>query len=185
MGIKSFLYRRPSYLSPIDPKSIDTIVIHHTGNDNDIHVNTDYHMDTLAWNYLGYSYYIANGIPLKVRGYDCMGAGVSGHNDHTLHIAVQGNYNRDNVSDEDIEAVQECIYEILEHCPNVKYLKGHRDFGGTDCPGRNFPMDLLTLDKPVESVDNKYATVESVDKLREEIRRMKEFLEEHYQVRIR
>lgn len=183
--IKNFLYRRPLYLTLIDPKNIDTIVIHHTGNDNDIHANTDYHMDKLAWNYLGYGFYVANGIPLMVRGYKYMNAAVSSHNDHTVSIAVQGNYDKDKVSDEDIEAVQECIYEILEHCPNVKYLMGHGEFGTTSCPGDNFPMNKLTLDKPVETVDNKYATVESVDKLREEIRRMKEFLEEHYQVRIR
>lgn len=188
-----FLYRKPSYLTPIDSNKIDTAVFHHTGNDNDIHINTDYHMDSNGWNWLGYGAYIANGIPLIVRGCNYMNAGVEGHNDHTVNIAIQGNYNKNFVSEEDIKAGQECLDYFVKLCPNLKYLKVHSYFGKTSCAGKNFPIERFKINREEE---NKYVTFEEFEKMHNmfndglkkldnKIEKMKEFLQEELNIRIR
>lgn len=161
--IKSYLYRRPSYLAPNDIEKLDTIVIHHTGNNNSIDTNTDYHIDENGWNWLGYGYYIHNGEVLKVRGYKYQNAAVLGNNHNTVNIAIQGNYDRGIPSQADIEAAQLCINEIKREVPTIKFLKGHKDFNDTSCPGKLFPLKALKLNK------DEYVKMEDFEKLTREM----------------
>lgn len=142
--IYNYLYRTPDYLTPLAIDNVKYIVIHHTGNDNDIDTNTDYHMDNNKWNWLGYGYYVKNGVAYRVRGYKHINAATKGHNEESINIAVQGNFNKKKVSQKDLKACQECINEIVT-VADIEAIKGHTDFNNTTCPGKNFPMEKLTL----------------------------------------
>ena len=186
MEMVNFLYRRPDYLPDNKLENLDTIVIHHTGNDNDIHTNTDYHMDNNRWSYLGYNYYVHNGIPVKVRGYQHQSAAVSDHNHHTISIAVQGNYDTNIPSQADMEAVQFIIDEIKKDLPHIKYIKGHREFNDTSCPGKLFPLKSLKLDKVEYVTKEELNEVKlSIEELRSEFDRKFTRLAQDYQDDIR
>lgn len=139
MIIEEYNYRKPNYLKSLEisPDNIDTIGIHNTGNNNSIKNNTDYHMDTKKWVWLGYSFYIAQGKIYRIRGMEHQDAGIKGHNWHTVNVAVQGNYNKDYISKQDMKALEWLIRHLKEKNPNIKYIKGHNEFNNTACPGRN------------------------------------------------
>jgi len=137
MIIHKFAYRKPNYLTPLDPSRIDTIVIHHTGNDNSIYTNTDYHIDENAWSWLGYNAYITNEKIYEVRGM-FQGAGVRSHNHHIFNIAVQGNYDKKELSNGDRKALNYAIEYYSKKLPNLKYIKVHSDLDNrTGCAGAN------------------------------------------------
>ena len=143
MKIIDYTYRKPKWLEPLDPDKIDTLVIHHTGNNNSIKINTDYHINSNAWSWLGYAYYIMNGMIYKIRGMEYKDAGVRGHNHHTCNIAVQGNYNKDYISKQNMKALEWLIKHLKEKNSYIKYIKGHKEFGNTTCPGSNIDVKSI------------------------------------------
>jgi len=153
MEIIDYTYRKPKWLEPLDPTKIDTAVVHHTGNNNSIKINTDYHIDSNAWSWLGYSYYIFLGVIYKVRGMEYKDAGVRGHNDHTVNIAVQGNYNKDYISKQDMKALEWLIRYLKKENPNIKYVKGHNEFNSTNCPGQNINVKEIEERTSKELID--------------------------------
>lgn len=153
MQIIEYNYRKPKWLEPLDPIKIDTLVIHHTGNNNNIKINTDYHIDSNAWNWLGYAYYITNEMIYKIRGIEYKDAGVRGHNHHTCNIAVQGNYNNTNVSKGDMKALEWLIKHLKKSNSNIKYIKGHNEFNETTCPGKNIDVKLIEVNTKEETIN--------------------------------
>ena len=171
-----FDYRKPvSRLTVNDSSKLDTIVIHHTGNDNDIWENTNYHIDVKKWAWLGYAFYIAKGKTYWVRGYEFQNAGVLGHNDHTINITIQGNYEDKPPSKEDMEQLKIVIKRLIQELPHLEYIKRHGDFVDTGCPGNMFPV--LSIDDYKESV--KYATIEQVNQLRKSLADIEDVLRKH------
>ena len=172
MEIINFLYRRPSYMLPILKDDIDTIVIHHTGNNNDIHTNTDYHMDHNRWTYLGYAFYIVDGIVYRARGIENKNAAVLEHNHHTVSIAVQGDYNKDTLSDENFNALQDLIYYLKKEVPSIRHIKPHSHLNDTTCCGEYFPWKRLKLQ--AENYKEKYNELqEKYNELEEENAKLK------------
>lgn len=145
MEIVKYTYRKPKYLDLNNLDKIDTIAIHHTANNNSIDTNTDHHIDSNGWNWLGYGYYVKNGIPYEVRGYKHINAGVLNHNDHVISVVVEGNYDEKIPSQNDLEAVQFVVDYLKNKLPHIKYIRGHNYFGKTSCPGKLFPLKKLIL----------------------------------------
>ena len=135
-------YRKPSTLQVNNVSNIDTLVIHHTGNDNDIYVNTDFHINVNKWKWLGYGYYIANGKTYWVRGYEFVNAGVEGHNDYTVNTVIQGNYMNKSPSEEDLLQLEKNVLYLQKELPNLKHIKSHNELDpiSTECCGDMFPM---------------------------------------------
>lgn len=163
MEMINFLYRYPSYLANNDISKLNSIAIHQTGNNNDIHVNTDYHIDKNRWNWLGYGFYISDGVIYKVRGYEYQNAAVSDHNHHVVSIAVQGNYDKDIPSQKDIEALKWLVNHIKTKVPSIENIKGHNFWNDTTCPGRLFPIKTIKFDK-VE-----YVTKQELEEVKAEL----------------
>ena len=136
-----FDYRKPKNLKLNNVSLIDTIGIHHTGNDNDIWTNTNFHIDTNRWQWNGYGYYIHNGKTYIVRGYEYKNASIEEHNAHTVNIAIQGDYENNFVSEIDKKATKKLISRLLKELPNIKAIEGHNFFDSNICPGKNMPMD--------------------------------------------
>ena len=170
MVITNFLYRYPSYLTKNDTTKLNSIAIHHTGNNNDIHVNTDYHIDKNGWQWLGYGFYIVDGVIYKVRGYDYQNAAVSDHNHHVVSIAVHGNYDRDIPSQNNMEALQWLVNYIKLKVPSIENIHGHNFWNDTTCPGRLFPIKTIKFDK-VE-----YVTKQEFEEVKTELHKTSELM---------
>jgi len=118
--------------------AIDTLVIHHTVGDayQDIKNIASFHVNTQGWPAIGYHYvingdgviYITN--RLSTRSYH-----VSGHNNHTVGIALQGNFTNTPPTDKQLESAK-ALVGILRGDLNVDLdLKRHKDLNTTACPG--------------------------------------------------
>lgn len=186
MEIKKYKYRFPNYLTLNNLKLIDSIAIHHTGNDNSIDVNTDYHMDVNDWLWLGYNYYIENDTVYEVRGYKFKGASVAHNNEHILSIAVEGNYNTKIPTQKTLDLLQQLCDYLKAEVPTIKNIGGHNKWNDTDCPGRFFPIKKIKLN------DVQFATKQELEKTREDLKYLEEkfkktirFLEKELEIRIR
>jgi hypothetical protein len=155
MQIIDYTYRKPKFLKSLEisASNIDTIGLHNTGNNNDIKMNTDYHIDTKKWAWLGYSFYIEKGKIYRIRGMEHQDAGIKGHNWHTVNIAIEGNYNKDYISKQDMKALEWLIRYLKEKNPHIKYIKGHNSFSNTSCPGKNIDVELIIANTQKEVIN--------------------------------
>jgi N-acetylmuramoyl-L-alanine amidase len=201
MEIIDYNYRKPNYLEKNITENIDTIVIHHTSNNNSLKINTDYHIDNLGWNWCGYAYYISNGVVYKIRGIEYKNANSRGHNHHTIGIAIQGDYENDIPSETDINLVIELIKELKEKYPHIKYIKGHKEFNNTTCPGKNINVQLIRERTKRETINYNdimqenellkrnnielIAEVEKLDKIIRKDRKKYDDLKEIYQGKVK
>jgi hypothetical protein len=190
MQIIDYTYRKPKYLDPISPTQIDTIVMHNTSNYNSIDTNTDYHIDHNAWNWNGYGYYLVRGLIYKVRGMEYQNAAVRGHNHHTVNIAIEGNYDIDHLTEVNIKALEWLIGHLKKENDNIQYVKGHRNFNNTSCPGKNIDTnkfaqflekddkcDILLRDNELLKTQNNYLVTE-IERLDRIIRKDREKYDE-------
>ena len=168
MQIYDYNYRKPKYLKSleINPNKIDTIGLHNTGNNNNINANTDYHIDSNKWAWLGYGYYIAKGKIYRIRGSKYQNAGIKGHNNHTVNIAIEGNYNKDYISEEDGKALEWLIMYLKKENDNIKHVKGHNFFNNTICPGKNFNIEYF--EQFLYKKEINYDTI--IDELRKQVK---------------
>lgn len=164
MEIIKYMYRRPQYLDTNRLEQIDSIAVHHTGNDNSIDTNTDYHMDSNGWAWNGYNYYLVNDEIYEVRGFNFKGAGVKHENHHVISIAVQGNYNTKIPSQNVIDNLQWLCNHLKQKVPSIKEINGHNKWNQTSCPGRYFPIQKIKLN------EINFDTVERLEKLEKEVK---------------
>ncbi|QKS71648.1 N-acetylmuramoyl-L-alanine amidase [Paenalkalicoccus suaedae] len=71
------------------------------------------------------------------------GAHARGYNGNHFGIATPGNFNSAKPSDVVLESMAEFTAWVLKQANlpvNATTVRGHRDVGSTDCPGRNFDM---------------------------------------------
>jgi hypothetical protein len=155
MQIIDYTYRKPKFLKSLEisASNIDTIGLHNTGNNNDIKTNTDYHIDVKRWAWCGYSFYITQGEIYRIRGMEHQDAGITGHNWHTVNIAIQGDYSKDYMSKQDMEALEWLIRYLKKKNPNIKHIKGHNEFSNTSCPGKNIDVELIEERTKEEVID--------------------------------
>lgn len=129
---------------PLDTGKVDFIVLHHPAANWTVWQTHEYHRDVCGWGGIGYNFYIhKDGTIYKGRGYD-QGAGVYNHNNHTVHISFQGNFETVNtyMSDAQFNAGVWMIAELKKVFPRARVV-GHKYFGGTVCPGQHFPLQEM------------------------------------------
>jgi len=111
----------------------------------------DYHMDTLGWLDLGYSFVVD---PSSLTVYEARGAGVqgghtSGHNTSGHGVCVMGNY-------ETKEPTPELIHLLAELAEYGRregwwsctgYTGGHKDTKPTKCPGKHLYAAIRDINK--------------------------------------
>ncbi len=142
-------------------KRIRKVVIHHTAEtgvekgrapDEVMRAIYRYHAVSRGWGDIGYHYIIApDGTVYQGRagGDFVVGGHVYCNNIGTIGIALMGNFNEQEVSDKQLEALGRILPRLSKkyqldltgeewyHGEFTPNLLGHRDLGATACPGEN------------------------------------------------
>lgn len=128
-------------------KVVDTIVVHHSGVDNQTAINyARHHVNTLKWPGIGYHFIIEKtGAIYMCNHLDTVSYHVRGSNTRSVGICLSGNH--DNTMPEHLQmvALTRLIPAILDMLPSVTRLMGHREMEGanTTCPGKHIDMDSI------------------------------------------
>ncbi|RFU61211.1 peptidoglycan recognition protein family protein [Peribacillus glennii] len=134
-----------SFRYALDPiKKVDKLVLHHpahkTWGIHDIH---DFHKDKKKWSGIGYNYFITKEGRIQEGRGKYEGAHCLGHNDHTLGICFQGDFEKEKMPDAQVKAGGWLIAQLVrEYGLQLNDVVGHKDMPGasTACPGKNFRM---------------------------------------------
>lgn len=137
-------------------KNPNFIVIHHTAvsrfkNKDQFIANNRYHQaqwqfkSSLGY-YLGYNYEIsAKGKIRKAReeGEETAAVYQNNMNDgRAIHIALDGNFDIEKPTPNQIYALRDLIKKIIEKYP-IKDIFFHRDFAPKSCPGQNMDLNFI------------------------------------------
>lgn len=129
-------------LTPLNLFMVDSIVLHHMAHSTaDVKTVESWHINK-GWSAIGYNYFVSfDGTVYKGRGLN-VSASVSGHNDHIISIGFQGDYDITSAKmpEKQYKAGVELIKHLLCLVPDAE-IKGHKDFGGSVCPGKAFPLE--------------------------------------------
>ncbi len=136
------------------------IVIHHTGMRNvdmtvaDIH---DLHVNDNHWSGIGYHFVIhKDGIISSGRPLKYCGAHAMLNNEFTVGVCLTGNYNFGKPPIEQLNSAVELVAAICDKYkfePSDTTIFGHRDFGGTTCPGNNLYKllpEIISMSKSLQ-----------------------------------
>lgn len=121
---------------------IKYIVVHHTESENttinDIH---QWHINN-GFGGIGYNFYIRkDGTIYKGRDVNKQGAHCIGKNNDSIGIALEGNFNITQPTNEQIVSLLRVSLMLLD-LYGTDELYVHKDFNSTDCPGKNFPYEM-------------------------------------------
>ena len=119
------------------------IVLHHAAaikcSADDIH---RIHISN-GWTGIGYHFYIRkDGSVYEGRPLGAKGAHVEGQNSKSIGICFEGNFEKEKMPIEQINAGRELVSYIKNSYPFVT-VKKHSDLNATVCPGKNFPFDAI------------------------------------------
>lgn len=125
--------------------STEQIICHHSGvtvlqNVETIH---NYHKNTNGWSGIGYHFYVRkDGKVYRGRPENTVGAHCVGSNYNSIGICFEGNFDKEKMEEAQLKAGQELV-AYLKKKYGISNVKKHNDFGSTDCPGKNFPIDKI------------------------------------------
>ncbi|MEW6171849.1 MAG: N-acetylmuramoyl-L-alanine amidase [Bacillota bacterium] len=135
----------PEQYAKLQPlKLVDYIVVHHTANaDVPVEMVDQWHKNR-GWAGVGYHYVVRrNGDIERGRPEHMQGAHVIGHNDHSLGVALGGDFTKYVPPEAQLSAAVKLVRDLLMRYPKAK-LARHRDLQSTSCPGDAFPWDKFT-----------------------------------------
>ena len=132
----------------------DIIVIHHTGSVKDMDASASqihaWHKNQ-GWSGIGYHFVVRkDGSVERGRPIWAVGAhaGENGMNSHSIGIHLSGDFNAAKPTDKQIESCSMlCAYLCEQYNISIdrKHIKGHKEVGNTDCPGKHLFALLDTL----------------------------------------
>ena len=125
-------------------KSTDLIILHHAEHSTcsvvDIH---KWHKYDNGWSGIGYHFFITkDGKIYRGRPELSIGAHCKGFNNNSIGLCVQGNYMIETMPKAQLETLQ-TLCEFLINKYLIKSIKFHKDLNNTNCPGINFPTNLI------------------------------------------
>lgn len=127
----------------LTPRSVtDALVLHHAAGNGTAEAIHKLHLSK-GWAGIAYHYYVRkDGSIYRGRPEDMKGGHVVNHNGHTIGICFEGDFTQDGMSEAQLEAGQKLVADIRKRYPDIA-VKRHNEFGGTICPGGNFPFVLM------------------------------------------
>lgn len=94
-----------------------------------------------GWACIGYNFYVRkNGEIFKGRPIEAIGAHCMGQNDCSIGIAFEGDFMAETMEEAQINGGIE-LTTYLKDKYGIKEVGGHKEYGDTNCPGDNFPLD--------------------------------------------
>lgn len=122
----------------------DLIVVHHTeGKSMSVEDINDMHINSNGWNGIGYHLYVRkDGKVYQGRPLDVIGAHTYGHNENSVGVCCEGNFNEESMSQTQLETLLEILCYVDKVYPRCA-IKRHKDLYNTDCPGDNFPWETV------------------------------------------
>ena len=120
-----------------------------------------FHMSGHGWNDIGYHFVLdGTGRVFEGRHADVVGAHVGAANQDNIGVAVMGNYNRDNLNDEQKTSLRRLItFLALRYGSDTarkEFIRGHHHYMRTACPGSHI---LDFLDELSREVDGEARTL--------------------------
>lgn len=121
----------------------EVLVIHHSvangADPSEIH---NWHKEK-GYGGIGYHYYIKkDGTIYKGREDNMIGAHSYDHNNKTLAICLDGNFDDETLTDNQKESLINLSISLVVSY-NIKDIVGHRDYNQTECPGKNINIEGL------------------------------------------
>ena len=118
------------------------IILHHRAGNGDAESIHNLHLSN-GWTGIGYHFYVRkDGCVYRGRPVETVGAHCQGQNNHSVGICFEGNFENEKMSAVQIKSGRELITYLKTKFPDA-VVKGHKDFDGTACPGKNFPFDEM------------------------------------------
>lgn len=122
------------------------IVMHHTAWTKDATVDdiAKIHIDQNGWRSVGYHYLITKkGTVYQLKKYEDIGANVKGFNTQSIGIVMNGNFETEMPTPEQIAAGKELVANIMADFGRQLTVIGHREApkASTACPGIYFPLE--------------------------------------------
>ncbi|MCH5213438.1 MAG: N-acetylmuramoyl-L-alanine amidase [Oscillospiraceae bacterium] len=153
--------------TPAKRSATTHIVLHHAAAKTCTAADVDSWHKANGWSGIGYHYFVRkNGRIYRGRPENTVGAHVIGHNSYSIGICAEGDYSTETVMTEaQKSAIQELIRDIKTRYPNIKVV-GHKDLGGSDCPGTYYPLGYFknykesgvnTMPKTLNDISGHYA----------------------------
>ena len=121
----------------------EKIVLHHAAagvcSPDDIH---RIHLLN-GWAGIGYHFFIRkDGSITRCRPLWSVGAHTSGHNQNTIGICFEGNFEKENMPQNQLESGKWLI-SYLKGIYNGVEISLHKELNATACPGKNFPAEEI------------------------------------------
>lgn len=125
-------------------RSTDLIVLHHAQHGNcSVEGVHSWHKYNNGWSGIGYHFFITkDGLVYRGRPELSIGAHCKGHNYNSIGICVQGDYMSETMPDKQLSSLIDLCRYICDKY-KLKKLYLHRDLNKTNCPGVNFPIDIV------------------------------------------
>lgn len=128
-----------------------------------VEVIHNYHKNTNGWAGIGYHFYVRkDGSIYRGRPIDTVGAHAYNSNSDSIGICFEGNFNVEQMTNEQIEAGKWIASYLKGLYPNITFC-GHKDVCNTSCPGANFKFDEIVKGQVTEQVEEAQSTKSIVD----------------------
>lgn len=119
------------------------IVYHHTVETNITPQRIDELHKARGWAGIGYHFYIRkDGTVYRGRPENVLGSHAPSVNNRAFGIALEGNFNVEYVTLSQMDSLVELSKYLMEKY-NITDLKRHKDVRATECPGQNFPFEVI------------------------------------------
>lgn len=133
------------------------IVIHHSGSDIDtLRSINKFHLEERKWDGIGYHFIIGNGVKTKdgkveeTFRYRELKDGAHAltpdlfYNKHAIGICMIGNFNESRPTEKQLISLQKLIMALKSNFNILnKNILVHKEVTATECPGKNFPTEIL------------------------------------------
>lgn len=114
-------------------KKTDTIFLHHRAGYGNVESIDTIHKNK-GWTCIGYHFYVRlDGSTYRGRQEDTIGAHAYGHNNTSIGICAEGNFENYPMNNEQKRAIVELIKYIKGKYP-ITAIKRHKDVCATACP---------------------------------------------------
>lgn len=123
--------------------STERIILHHAAASQCSADDIDKWHKQKDYSCIGYHFFIKkNGTIYRGRQENAIGAHAYQNNYNSIGICFEGNFEKEQMTDAQVEAGKELV-AYLKNKYNISKVQKHKDVNNTSCPGKNFRFDEI------------------------------------------